>query len=115
MYESANRDFMRAANVANAIWPEISVERLWNRADAEGGHGGWVWNGKGSSAGGWFQFMEGTYYSYSYAAFKSARERGFPIPRKFNSFYSVLGQNVTAAYMFRLGLECSGVGWAASC
>lgn len=115
MYESANRDFMRAANVANAIWPEISVERLWNRADAEGGHGGWVWNGKGSSAGGWFQFMEGTYYGYSYEAFNSARKNGYPIPRKFNSFYSVLGQNVTAAYMFRLGLECSGVGWAASC
>lgn len=115
MYSRANRDFTSAAFVAHSVFPEISTSRLWNRASAEGGHGGWVWNNSGSGAGGWFQFMEGTYYGRSAGAFAYARSHGFPIPPKYNSFYSLLGQNLTAAYMFNLGLECSGEGWAASC
>jgi len=114
-YEAANRDFRLAAGVAHQIFPTITIERLWNRANVEGGHGEWVWNRNGSNAGGWFQFMQGTYYGRSGAAFSAARRLGHIIPAKFNSFYSVLGQNVTAAYMFTLGLECSGEGWAASC
>lgn len=114
-YERANSDFNRASIIANQIFPTISTERLWNRADAEGGHGLWVWNRYGSGAGGWFQFMEGTYYGRSYEAFSVAHAKGFPVPSRYNSFYSMLGQNITAAYMFSIGLECAGEGWAASC
>lgn len=112
--ENANRDFGRAARFAHAVFPEITETRLWYRADVEGGHGGWV-ERSDTHVGGWFQFMEGTYYGRSYQAFSEARRRGFPLPAKFNNWYSVLGQNVTAAYMFNIGLECSGEGWAASC
>jgi hypothetical protein len=114
-YSLADRDFMLAANAAHAIFTAVSVHRLYYRADVEGGHGRWVWNKRGSGAGGWFQFMEGTFYARSDEAFAEARRRGFTVPMKYNSFYSMLGQTITAAYMFSIGLECTGEGWAASC
>jgi hypothetical protein len=113
--EIANRDFNRSAAIAHQVFRDISPERLWNRANVEGGHGAWYCNHYGSHACGWFQFMSGTYYGRSDEAFLAARKRGFPIPQKYNSWYSVLGQNITAAYMFHIGLECSREGWAASC
>jgi hypothetical protein len=113
--EHADRDFDLAAKLATFVFPKITYERLWSRANVEGGHGKWVWNTQGSGAGGWFQFMEGTYYGRSDEAFAEARKQGFPLPAKFNSWRSLVGQNITAAYMFDLGLECSGEGWAASC
>lgn len=114
LLESANRNFNVAATLAARIF-HTTRERLYHRASVEGGHGSWYCNHSGSGACGWFQFMEGTYYGRSYSAFAIAKKRGFPIPAKYNSWYSVLGQNLTAAYMFELGLECSGEGWAASC
>lgn len=113
--EHANHDFAQASQIASSIWPDITTQRLWDRASLEGGHGGWVENRQGSGANGWFQFKEGTYYGRSGEAFRDAAARGYFIPAKYNSWYSVLGQNVTAAYMFHIGLECSGEGWAASC
>jgi len=114
-YDKANHDFHRASLVAHQIFPTISTSRLWFRASVEGGHGSWYCNHSGSGACGWFQFMSGTYYGRAAEAFQVAAKRGFLIPRRFNSWYSVLGQNITAAYMFNIGLECAGEGWAASC
>jgi hypothetical protein len=104
-----------AAKLASYVFPSATYERLWHRANVEGGHGKWVWNSQGSGAGGWFQFMEGTFYGRANGAFEIAKARGFPVPNKFKKWDSLIGQNLTAAYMFDLGLECSGEGWAASC
>lgn len=113
--ERADRDFNRAASLASRVFPDISAVRLWRRADVEGGHGVWICNAQGSGACGWFQFMEGTLYGRIFQAVGVARKRGFPIPVKFISWHSLVGQNLTAAYMFSIGLECAGEGWAASC
>jgi hypothetical protein len=112
--EQADRDFTIAAHLASRAF-RTTYRRLYYRAGVEGGHGEWRCNHHGSGACGWFQFMEGTYYSYSYRAFVVSRKRGFPISYKYQHWRSLLGQTVTAAYMFELGLECSHVGWAASC
>lgn len=113
-YEIANRNIWRAIEFAGPVF-KVSPNRLHYRASHEGGHGDWIWNSQGSSAGGWFQFMEGTYYSYSTTAFREAWKRGYHIPMKFNSWKQPLGQALTAAYMFYRGLECTRVGWEASC
>lgn len=113
-YDYANSSIWRAINFAGPVFG-VSVDRLSARISREGGHGGWICNRQGSGACGWFQFMSGTYYAYSGRAFSEAAERGVFIPRRFDSWYSPLGQSVTAAYMFSIGLECSSVGWAASC
>lgn len=113
--ENTNRSFDMAAKLATFVFPNITFDRLWHRADVEGGHGEWICNSQGSGACGWFQFKEGTFYGRATEAFTVARSRGFPIPEKFKSWYSVIGQNLTAAYMFDIGLECAGEGWAASC
>jgi hypothetical protein len=112
--DNANYSISRAIKFAGPIFG-VSINRLHYRVSREGGHGAWVPNRYGSGAGGWFQFMSGTFYAYVHGAFRAAARRGYYIPDKFKSWYSPLGQAVTASYMFYLGLECAGVGWAASC
>lgn len=108
-YEWANANIDNAISFAGPIFG-VSTGRLHNRVSSEGRHGGWICNSQGSHACGWFQFMSGTYYSYSGTAFSASH-----VPLKYNSWYSPLGQALTAAYMFSKGLECTKVGWAASC
>lgn len=108
-FEWANRSISNAITFAGPIFG-VSTDRLHNRVSSEGGHGGWVPNRQGSGAGGWFQFMSGTYYAFSGEAFDKSG-----VPRIYNSWYSPLGQALTAALMFSKGLECTHVGWAASC
>lgn len=71
------------------------------------------WNLSGSYAFGPFQFMLdnkpacnsgwGTFSSYVYAAFRSARQLGHPVPRRFEHPASNVGQAITAAYMIAHG------------
>lgn len=75
--------------------------------------GGIGWNLSGSFAFGPFQFMLdskpacnggwGTFGSYVYAAFSSARHLGHPVPRRFQHPASNVGQAITAAFMIRNG------------
>jgi hypothetical protein len=73
------------------------------------------WNLQGSAAFGPFQFMLdyrgacynqwdwGTFGSYDDAAFQAAKQLGTPIPYRFKSPASNLGQAITAAYMLANG------------
>ena len=89
--------------------------RAWllNCSRGEGGQGGWKWNYQGSGAGGWMQFMQGTYNSYVWAAYQETLRRGFKVKSmKLLSYYEPLGQALTAAYMRSIGV--SGIHWAGS-
>jgi hypothetical protein len=57
-----------------------------------------VMNHGGSGAGGWMQFMEGTFYGNA----PNAR-RGNKFPRRYVKWNSKVGQAYTAAYMFHIG------------
>jgi hypothetical protein len=71
------------------------------------------WNLSGSYAFGAFQFMLdrkpacgggwGTFGSYVHAAFASAKKLGHPVPFRFKTPASNVGQAVTAAYMLAHG------------
>lgn len=92
----------RNADIHKAIWGAsraYGVSASWLHAcvHSEGGHGRWVWNTSGSGAGGWFQFMRGTFYGYVHKA-----QRG-KFPARFKNWNSRVGQAYTAAYMFKIG------------
>lgn len=104
--------------LASADWQHVAVpyaDRIWpgtgswllacSSTGSEGGWGRWVPNTGGSGAGGWMQFMSGTFYSYAPRAFAEAQARGVTIPRSLLSWYSTVGQAVTAAYMRSHGLD----------
>lgn len=71
------------------------------------------WNTQGSRAFGAFQFMLddkpackgawGTFATYVQAAFLSAKDRGSPVPARFKTPASNVGQALTAAYMIANG------------
>lgn len=73
------------------------------------------WNTQGSSAFGPFQFLLafkapcmqerswGTFGSYDDAAFQDAKRRGWPVPYRFKTPASNVGQAITAAYMLANG------------
>jgi hypothetical protein len=104
-------DWMTAVRVVQRPFPGTS-SWLLSCSRAEGGHGGWVRNRQGSGADGWMQFRSGTFYTYVGSAFSAARRRGFAVPRRAYSWYSALGQAVTAGYMRWSGLDASH--WSAS-
>lgn len=91
-------DFETAAFFADRIWPG-TYGWLDSCSSSEGGHGAWVPNRYGSGAGGWMQFMSGTFYGNVDGAFAEATARGYPIPASARSWHSELGQAVTAAWM----------------
>lgn len=86
---------------------------LTSCSGSEGGHGGWVWNGgapysspsHGSGAGGWMQFMSGTFYGNVVRAFAEARARGLAVPDSAQNWSSPVGQAITAAYMRYHGID----------
>jgi hypothetical protein len=65
---------------------------------SEGGHGRWVPNGYGSGAGGWLQFLEGTFWRMWGAARSDVRSRGYRVPTSAASYYSPLGQALAGAW-----------------
>ncbi|HXH87409.1 MAG TPA: hypothetical protein VNI55_02230 [Gaiellaceae bacterium] len=105
----ADRDWWFAVRYADRIYPG-SAGWLLSCSASEGGHGGWVPNRQGSGAGGWMQFLSGTFYANVDAAFADARARGHVVPRSWRSWYSAGGQAVVGAYMLRVGQRGQWVG-----
>lgn len=106
----ANLNWWLATEYANTVFPGT---RPWliSCSGSEGAHTVWVWNGgtplsqsptrpSGSSgAGGWMQFMRGTFYAYVGDAFGAARSRGYLVMRTWANWYSPAGQAITGGYM----------------
>jgi hypothetical protein len=85
----------------------------WERAcsSSEGGWGGWVPNTGGSGAGGWLQFLSGTFYGVIDRAIASGRGRGMVVPSSARSWYSPLGQALAGAQMLADGRRGEWYGW----
>lgn len=104
MWAARNADFDLALRAAAKRY---GVSYSWLHACAKSeGHiegrrtpGGpidpFIMNNSGSDAGGWMQFMPGTFYGYV------GRTSGYPA--KYKKWKSKVGQAYTAAYMFKIG------------
>jgi Skp family chaperone for outer membrane proteins len=97
-------DWVTAVNIVQRMYPGTKDWLLYI-SHREGGYGGFVMNHQGSGAGGWMQFMSGTYYGYSPAAFADAKRRGFIVQDSWNQWTHPLGQAITAGYMKYYGRE----------
>jgi hypothetical protein len=110
-YESWNylpitNDWRTAVRLAQRVYPGTESWMLFI-SDREGGYGPFVMNHQGSGAGGWMQFMSGTFYSYAfglgYGAGPGAKwdvaNRGFTVPPGTWEWSNPLGQALTAGYM----------------
>lgn len=91
-------DWVTAVKIVQRIYPGTSGWLLYI-SHREGGWGRFVMNHQGSGAGGWMQFMAGTYYAHNDAAFADARQRGFIVDESWNHWEHPLGQAITAGYM----------------
>jgi hypothetical protein len=102
-------DWYTAVRIVQRVWPGTEG---WLRScsASEGGSGAFVMNRQGSGAGGWLQFMSGTFYGHIGAAVAEARSRGFDIPVMARSWGSPLGQAATGAYMYSHGMSYHWVG-----
>jgi hypothetical protein len=89
-------DAIRAVQRAypGSSWWLVSCSR------GEGGHGGWVPNSGGSGAGGWMQYMEGTFWHDFSRALADLRARGYRVPAAAHSWYSPTGQAVAAGWAY---------------
>lgn len=80
-------DWDVAARIVQRVWPG-TLHFLLSCPNGEGGHGPWVWNrgalyGQphyGSDAGGWLQYMPGTFASHYASALALARQLHLPVP-----------------------------------
>lgn len=94
-------DYMTAVRLVERYFGYQSFLRSCPRS--EGGFGQFVYNTQGSGAGGWLQFMEGTFWSVIDDAIRHARERGMFVPSSARSWYSPLGQALAGIEMLRDG------------
>lgn len=104
-------DWLTAVRVVQVAYPGSSWW-LTSCSASEGGHGEWVWNGgyplsqypskpsRSSGAGGWGQYMEGTFWTDYRAAVADLRQRGFKIPPGSSSWYSPLGQAIAMGWAY---------------
>lgn len=110
----AERDWLAAVRLAGRVFPGTEGWlRSCSRPESEGGWGRWVPNSQGSGAGGWLQFLSGTFYSNVDRAFAEARAVWrLPVPSRYRSWYSRVGQALTGASMLVHGQrgEWSGSG-----
>lgn len=108
-----NSAWLRAIEQAQKPYPGT---RDWLRScsapRSEGGWGRWVPNTQGSGAGGWLQFMEGTFWRMFGAALPEVQAMGYIVPRSAASWYSPLGQALAGAWAVKNGAthEWSGSG-----
>ena len=91
-------DWVVATALADRVFPGTQAWLL-SCSSGEGGHGGWVNNYQGSDAGGWMQFMPGTFSSYQGAALAEVTRRGYSYPAEYVGYYAPLGQALVAAWM----------------
>lgn len=87
-------------------------EKSCSQPGSEGGWGRWVPNTQGSGAGGWLQFIQGTFDGIIDRAIAHARQLGMPVSSAARSWYSPLGQAVAGAQMLLDGRrgEWTGAG-----
>ena len=78
---------------------------LLSCSSSEGGWGRWFPNSQGSGAGGWMQFMSGTFYSFARSARTDLLERGFHVDEKEWDWYSQLGQALAGAWGITHGMR----------
>lgn len=106
--------WLAAVDVVGRIYgPAIaSWELSCSKQGSEGGWGAWVSNSRGSGAGGWLQFMKGTFDGVIAKAIADARARGWSVPASASSWYSPVGQALAGVEMLREGRrgEWSGYG-----
>ena len=105
---SGDLDWLGAVGLVSRYYPAGAWLRSCSAS--EGDHGRWVPNTQGSGAGGWMQFMEGTWRGFAPDAFTDARRRGMALEPRHFSWYSPVGQAVTGAYMYVNGLRGHWVG-----
>lgn len=118
-------DWVTAVRIVQRVWPGTE-SWLLSCSGGEGSHGDWVWNGgtplglsvveavreenagtlvvHGSGAGGWMQFMEGTFDGQFAAAMAAARtiHRALP-PSQSRNWFSALGQAFAAGHARYIG------------
>jgi hypothetical protein len=102
LLQRADQDFERALRLASNVYG-VSYSWLHSCAGSEGGFRGWIPNHSGSGAGGWMQFLAGTFYANVDGALTYARPRVRVSLGAYRSWYSRVGQAFTAAHMFRSG------------
>lgn len=77
-----------------------SATWLLNCSASEGGHGQWVPNRQGSGAGGWMQYMNGTFWHDYTRAISDLHARGYAVPASTATWYSPLGQAIAAGWAY---------------
>jgi hypothetical protein len=102
--EFTTNDWTTSVRLAQKPFPG-TASWLLSCSASEGGHGRFVMNHQGSGAGGWMQFMSGTFYAYVDRALAETRKKGYRVSSKHRSWYSPLGQALTAGYMRYHGLD----------
>lgn len=95
--------WLDAVQEAQKAYPGSSA---WLRScsASEGGWGRWVANTQGSGAGGWLQFLHGTFSGFNRHALADVKSRGFQHPRSAESWYSPLGQALAGGWAYKRGL-----------
>lgn len=106
LYDQIQRPgaWMRAVAQAQKAYPG-TASWLMSCSRSEGGWGRWVPNSQGSGAGGWLQFMHGTFSGFNRHALEDVKRRGFSYPASARSWYSPLGQALAGAWGYRHGLS----------
>jgi hypothetical protein len=94
----ATGDWRTAVRITQRVFPGTESWLLYI-SNREGGWGPFVMNHEGSGAGGWMQFMSGTFYGYSDAARRAVASRGFVVDPDVFEWHDPLGQALTAGYM----------------
>lgn len=89
--------WLDAVTAAQAAYPGTSGW-LMSCSSSEGGWGRWVSNYGGSGAGGWMQFLEGTFWRMYGDARAELTGRGYVLPASSASWYSPLGQALAGAW-----------------
>lgn len=90
-------DWLTAVRVVQRVYPGSS-EWLISCSASEGGHGPWVSNRQGSGAGGWMQFLDGTFWRMYSAARVDATARGFRVPASAAAWDSPIGQALAGGW-----------------
>lgn len=95
----------RSVELVRRFYGDGSAGWLYSCASSEGGSHGWIPNAHGSGAGGWLQFMPGTFASVIDDGIRDARRRGMRPAwgRSVRSWYSPLGQALAGLEMIRDG------------
>ena len=105
MWKHADKNIHFAIKIASKHFG-VSYNLLHSCAHSEGlqdAHEPWVMNHGGSGAGGWFQFMESTFYGNLYRT-------GDFLPKKYRHWNSKAGQAAVAAAMFAQGRSSEWTG-----